>query len=122
MSRRNDHMHYTEVTYSGRKLLERNKIGDVGTWQIKGEDPNADFGGHHHQPDLGIYSGTLGDCIKYAVALPNFWTWGGGGSISKVEVVTTRDAEAVANFCKRGAALAKLTAEEIKLLGIEDQI
>lgn len=107
-------------TYSGRDLMKKHNLGEVGTWQIKGEDPNCDFAGPHHQPDLGLFAGDLGSCIKYAVELSNFWAWGGGGSISKTKIVT--DAEVVANFTKKGAALAKLTQEEIIILGLQDQV
>lgn len=69
-------------TYSGKKLLEKYSLDQEGLWQILGEDPNCDFGGHHYQPDLGIVEGKLRDVIDYAVDLPNFWTWGGGGDLN----------------------------------------
>lgn len=58
----------------------------VGIWHVTGEDPNCDYGGSHHQPSLGYFEGTLEDIIHYAVDLPNWVTWGGGGDIKKVEV------------------------------------
>jgi hypothetical protein len=73
-------------TYSGRELLRKYPLTKTGHWRIRGEDPNCDFGGHHYQPELGVVEGTLADVIDYAVSLKNFWTWGGGGDISLVEV------------------------------------
>ncbi len=46
-------------TYNGRKLREEYSLNTSGLWQIKGEDPNCDFGGSHYQPDLGIVEGKL---------------------------------------------------------------
>lgn len=73
-------------TYSGQKLLEKHSLDEDGIWQIKGEDPNCDLGGYHHQPNLGTVSGVLRDVIDYAVELKDFYTWGGGGDIIKVEI------------------------------------
>lgn len=75
---------YTEVTYAGRKLLEKYSLDTVGVWRIKGEDPNCDFGGYHYQPELGIVSGKLRDVIMYGVNLPNFWNWGAGGDFELI--------------------------------------
>lgn len=68
-------------TYAGSSLLEKYSLDQEGMWQIKGEDPNCDFGGHHYQPDLGLVTGKLQDVIEYAVELNSFWTWGAGGDI-----------------------------------------
>lgn len=73
-------------TYSGRRLLEAHSLTEEGTWQIRGEDPNCDLGGHHHMPDLGTVQGKLDDIIAYAVELPGFWQWGSGGEIRAVHV------------------------------------
>lgn len=75
---------YLEVSYAGRHLGY--PLDTVGVWQIFGEDPNCDFGGVHHQPNLGVYEGVLSDIVDIAVALPNFWTWGGGGDIRKLDI------------------------------------
>lgn len=79
-----NYQQYTQVSYSGRRLLEQHKLTEEGLWQIQGEDANCDFGGSHHMPDLGIVEGVLKDVIEYAVELPRFWQWGGGGSITKI--------------------------------------
>jgi len=79
----NKYEQFTQVCFGGRNLLDKHSLEEYGIWQVKGEDPNCDFGGHHYQPDLGIYEGKLYDVITVAVELPNFWTWGGGGDIIK---------------------------------------
>ena len=65
---------------------ERNKhsLNQKGTWLVKGEDPNCDFGGHHHQPTLGYFEGSLEQVMRKACTLPGFWTWGHGGDIELV--------------------------------------
>lgn len=78
---------YITTTYFGKKLLERHSLFEEGMWQVYGEDPNCDFGGHHYNPYLGTYTGTLEDVIRKAVNLAGFWQWGGGGRIVKVGVV-----------------------------------
>ena len=113
---------YTQNLYSGRQLMMKHNLNEYASWHIRGEDPNCDFGGPHHQPDLGYFLGTLEECIKYAVDLPSFWTWGGGGRITKAEpVIASAEAEAVAGFLTDGVkekALAKLTEEEKAALGL----
>lgn len=73
--------------YDGQELVKKYTLDSYGIWKIEGEDPNADFGGHHNPPFLGIVEGKLNDVIEYAVTLPNFWSWGAGGSIKKIDVV-----------------------------------
>lgn len=73
-------------TYAGKRLLENHSLEEYGTWEIRGEDPNCDFGGHHHQPHLGTVEGTLEEVIKYGANLGNFWQWGGGGDFRKVNI------------------------------------
>lgn len=78
---------YTEVSYAGRQLLSLHKLDEYGTWDVRGEDPNPDFHGSHHNPYLGTFEGKLLDVIKHAITLNQFFTWGGGGEIRKVEVI-----------------------------------
>jgi hypothetical protein len=73
-------------SYGGKKLLEKHSLNEVGIWQIRGEDPNCDMGGAHYQPNLGTVEGRLEDVIRYAVKLPEFYTWGSGGNIEKIEI------------------------------------
>jgi len=68
-------------TYSAKMLLEKHSLEETNTWEVRGEDPNCDFGGPHHQPLLGIFEGVLYDVIEHAVELPGFWQWGAGGDI-----------------------------------------
>jgi hypothetical protein len=56
-----------------------------GTWEVRGEDPNCDFGGYHHNPFIGYYEGTLESVIKETAKLQNFFYWGYGGSIKLIE-------------------------------------
>lgn len=79
---------YVTTSYSGKKLLEKHSIFEEGTWQVYGEDPNCDMGGHHHEPYLGTFSGQLENVIHKAVNLAGFWRWGSGGRIVKVEVIS----------------------------------
>lgn len=73
-------------TYFGRELIKRHNLDEDGVWQVYGEDPNCDFGGHHHEPILGIFQGKLDDIVSYAVVQEGFWQWGGGGRIEKVNI------------------------------------
>lgn len=106
---------YTESTYSGKRLLEQHALDEQGLWHIHGEDPNCDFGGSHHQPDLGIVEGRLGDVIAYAVELPNFWNWGAGGSITKLGAIPKITPQ-------YNAHLADLLAQERELKARLEQI
>jgi len=68
-------------TYAGKHLGY--PLSEVSVWLVHGEDPNCDMGGSHICPKLGYFEGKLEDVIRYAVELPNFWQWGGGGSFEK---------------------------------------
>ena len=73
-------------TYRGKELLKKYNFELEGTWHVKGEDPNCDMRGSHHEPSLGYYNGILHQVIDITVELPGFWQWGAGGSIIKVNV------------------------------------
>ena len=75
---------YLNRTYSGKRLNEKHQLTETGLWEVRGEDPNCDLGGSHHQPKLGVVEGSLKDALTYAVNNPNFYTWGGGGDVSKI--------------------------------------
>ena len=77
---------YVNNTYSGSRLLEKHSLTEVGIWKVYGEDPNPDFGGHHHEPYLGKFKGSLKSVIEHAVSMPNFWTWGAGGRIERDDI------------------------------------
>lgn len=77
---------YLKNTYNGQALLVKHKLSDEGVWEIYGEDPNCDLAGYHHMPKLGTCSGTLSKVLEIAVNLSNFYTWGGGGEISKIKI------------------------------------
>lgn len=67
-----------------KRLLENHSPDETGTWVIKGEDSNADMGGHHSRPTLETVSGTFLNVCNYAVTLPQFYQWGYGGEIVKI--------------------------------------
>lgn len=77
---------WIRTSYGAKRLFEKHSLSETGVWRIRGEDPNPDFGGHHYQPELGTVEGKLEAVILYAVNLPGFYTWGGGGTIEKVEI------------------------------------
>jgi len=77
---------WIKTSYSAQRLLKQHSLGDFGTWRVQGECENPDFGGHHYQPELGVFEGRLSDVIKRAVDLPGFYTWGGGGDISLIKI------------------------------------
>ena len=58
----------------------------VGVWEVRGEDPNCDFGGAHYTPYLGTFSGKYIDVMSMAVEMSQFWTWGYGGEVKEVVV------------------------------------
>lgn len=72
--------------YNGKELLKKHSLFETGLWEVKGEDENADLFGSHHQPYLGTLEGRLEDVIREAVTMSQFWSWGAGGSIRKVEI------------------------------------
>ena len=106
-------------TYSGRALLEKHSLTEKGTWEIYGEDPNCDFGGHHHSPRIGTAEGTLDDVIEYAVELPAFWQWGAGGDIRKVAGVVKVD---VATVRRRKELNAQKAALESQIAALQKQL
>lgn len=73
-----------QSTYACQELLKKYSLFSEGTWKVLGEDPNCDLGGSHHQPNLGLFKGTLKKVLERAVDLPGFWQWGAGGTIEKV--------------------------------------
>ena len=70
-----------------RLLSELLVTNQEGVWQILGEDPNCDFGGSHHEPALATVQGSYATAVEFALDLPGFITWGGGGKIKKVEII-----------------------------------
>lgn len=58
-----------------------------GIWEVRGEDPNADFDGRHHYPFLGVVRGTLEQAILWANKQKNWKYWGNGGKITAVNIL-----------------------------------
>lgn len=69
--------------YVRERLLKEHSANEFGTWRILGEDPNCDYGGSHHEPELETVIGTYINVVDYAMSLGSFFTWGGGGRILK---------------------------------------
>ena len=67
-----------------KRLLEAYPANEFGTWRILGEDPNCDFGGSHHEPELETVTGTYKNVVEYATTLRGFFQWGSGGRLVKV--------------------------------------
>lgn len=65
---------------------EKEKEGQEGIWCIRGEDPNCDFGGNHRKPILGYAEGKYEIVWLYAQSLPQWCTWGDGGSLELIEI------------------------------------
>jgi len=79
---------YTQflTAWSGTQLLKKHTLDEVGVWEVRGEDPNCDFGGSHYNPLIGHFEGQLDDVIRRVVDHPQFWTWGSGGCITKITI------------------------------------
>jgi hypothetical protein len=78
---------YLNDTYSGKRLMEKHSLDEVGFWKVLGEDPNCDLGGYHHQPELGIIKGTLQQALEFGLNHSDFYSWGGGGDFRKLEII-----------------------------------
>lgn len=72
---------YVMHSYSGTRVVKEHGLEKYGVWEVLGEDSNADLGGSHYQPSLGLFEGTLDQVIRKATSMNSFYTWGGGGSI-----------------------------------------
>ena len=66
------------------RLMEKYSANEHGTWKILGEDPNCDWGGYHHEPELCVVTGTYANVVEFAMNMTGFWQWGAGGSIVKI--------------------------------------
>lgn len=97
------------IKYISERLMKSGNYGKTGTWNIIGEDPNCDFGGHHYQPNLGYFTGKFEDIVDLAFTLPGFITWGHGGDIEevKVQVVNQNTSKEKADLRARISELRK---------------
>jgi hypothetical protein len=77
---------FLKSSWYGSELLKNHNLNEYGIWKVEGEDPNPDFGGHHHNPHLGYVEGTLEEAIDWGVHQDDWTTWGTGGNIKKVNV------------------------------------
>lgn len=79
-----------EKTYNYANLIKKYNLNEIGIWGVEGEDPNCDLGGSHFPPVLGTFTGKLEDVLNHVIALPGFWSWGGGGTIKKITVTQVK--------------------------------
>lgn len=101
-------------------LLQKYPSNTHGTWEIKGEDTNPDFGGSHYQPSLGIVEGIYEDVVEYALELKAFISWGGGGSIKKLDrKIIKVDRDKIKKLKELRAEKEKLT---LRLAEIEKEL
>lgn len=87
-------------------------LDKVGIFRVRGEDPNAELGGSHYQPELGVFRGKFEDVAAYAVEISGFWQWGSGGSIEEIKIK-----EITADSSKKRKALKKKLKEIEESLG-----
>lgn len=87
-------------------------LDKVGVFRVRGEDPNAELGGSHYQPELGVFRGKFEDVAAYAVEISGFWQWGSGGSIEEIKIK-----EITADSSKKRKALKKKLKEIEESLG-----
>lgn len=119
---------YTTVCYSGVELLKKYSLGEYGTWKIDGEDPNCDWGGPHYQPHIATLEGKLEDVLRQAVEMPQFWQWGSGGTVTRLEIkkVTGESDDLNIEYKMRKAALKvaqdNLTNLQEEIASIEQTI
>ena len=93
-------------------------LDKVGVFRVRGEDPNAELGGSHYQPELGVFRGKFEDVATYAVEISGFWAWGSGGSIEEISIKEiTADSSK-----KRKALLDEQKALQKKLKEIEESL
>lgn len=70
----------SNVEYIKNRLLKARNPSEGGKWEIWGwawDVPEA-------PPLLATVSGTYEEAVLYAMTLPRFFSWGGGGDIKKV--------------------------------------
>ena len=83
------------------KLLKEKPQEHYDVWEIRGEDPNPDMGGHHHMPRLMILRSTYEEAVEIALNLKNFIGWGAGGDIRPVIIMTINDVKNIPQLEKR---------------------
>lgn len=92
-------------------LRQQHDADEWGVWEILGEDPNCDLGGHHSNPRLAIVQGRYGEVLERAVELPRFWTWGYGGTLRRLETLQVEDLDRMAALEEERKALEERIRE-----------
>lgn len=114
--------------YSGKDLLKKHTLTEYGTWFVRGEPSDPGIGGGPG-PIVGHYEGVLNDVIDMAVMEKDFWSWGGGGEITKINVqkvdskdAAVRIAEQEAEEKRQADLLAKKQKLEAELAKVNAEI
>ena len=76
-----------KADYINKNKLTKQQLVEYGTFEVRGEDPNCDFGGPHYNPFIGVVESTLEQAIEWAVAQPDWSSWGAGGSIKPITII-----------------------------------
>ena len=103
-------------TENGRELSKSYPLSEYGIWRIFGECQNPDFGGVPYLPELDLVECTLEVAIHYAVAFPEFWTWGAGGRIQRLAEPKKLTMEEVRHRAELNARLKQLEIEKSDIL------
>jgi len=80
--------------WAGKELKAKLANGTYkaeATWHIRGEDPNCDFGGHHHMPHIAHVHGNIYDIVKLAVQHKKFYQWGSGGDFTPISALSIEE-------------------------------
>lgn len=72
-------------TFSGQRLIDRHHFNEHGVWKVVGETDDPGPGGGRGT-DMGLVEGRFEDVLRWATAQSAFWSWGGGGDITKVDI------------------------------------
>lgn len=66
------------------RLIKKYPSTTYGVWHILGEDTSC--GEKPRCKDFGFWEGFYSHIVSYALTLPDFFVYGNGGTIEKVEV------------------------------------
>jgi len=100
--------------WAGKELkqkLENGTYNMLGTWHIEGEDPNADLGGHHHNPHIAFVYGNIHEIIPIAVQVRRFYSWGSGGRFTQINTLDVPEFRDLVNGEEEMARLEKQLKE-----------
>lgn len=94
-----------------QKLSKEHDPDEVAIWHIRGEDPDCDARGRPRKPSLAYVKGRYEHVLEYALNIPEFVTWGSGGSIEPIDVMDI-DAD----------SMQKITAARNRIRQLDDEL